>query len=184
MEDEMDTKWIQEFDVIDKDYDIFYQEPVNQVELFLMYVDRTNTLFHIKKEKLNISTNVLEKGTLIEVLQKNMQYNEKTYRPISILQYNIDIDAKNVQNFIHNTDKYNFLDAKHSIESIKWNNTIRIFQDINSLYIIFYEKWYTTNTGTKKIYIENRRKLKNRRTKRRAYKGGHKNKKLKDKSEV
>ena len=104
-----------------------------------------------------------------------MNYKNKEYRPISILKYNIDISPENVKDFIMDTEKYNFLNTEQNIENIRWNDTIELFHDINSLYLIFYEKWKSLHKGTRKIYIKKRKKLKHRKTKRKA---------LKDKQEI
>lgn len=172
---EIDTDWISEFEDTDQYYDQFYQCPIQQIKLFILYVNRDNTLVHIKKQKQKITKNILEKERLIELLKENMNYENKEYRPISILKYNIDISPENVKDFIMDTEKYNFLNAQQNIENIRWNDTIELFHDINSLYLIFYEKWKSLHKGTRKIYIKKGKKLKHRKTKRKA---------LKDKQEI
>ena len=173
---DFNTSWIDEFVKEDQSYKYFYQTQVDNVKLFLLYVDRTNTIIHIKKNLIDISNNMIHRKDLISLIRENMDYNQKAYRPISILQYSMNLEPKNVKNFLSNADKYNFLTAKDSIEGIKWNNTIDFFQDINSLYIIFYEKWYTDHKGTRKIYIESKKKSKHRKTKKKQLK--EKNKKI------
>jgi len=172
---EIDTNWISEFEDTDQYYDKFYRCPIQQIKLFILYVNRDNTLVHIKKQKQKITKNILEKERLIELLKENMNYKNKEYRPISILKYNIDISPENVKDFIVDTEKYNFLNTQQNIENIRWNDTIELFHDINSLYLIFYEKWKSLHKGTRKIYIKKRKKLKHRKTKRKA---------LKDKQEI
>ncbi len=167
---EIDTDWINEFECNDKEYKQFYQTNVNGIKLFLLYVDRSNTIVHIKKNILDISNNSIHKEVLISVLRKNMDYNERKYRPISILQYNMNLSPEDIKNFIQNTENYNFLTAKNTIESIHWDNTIKLFADLNSLYIIFYEKWCTNHKGTRKIYIESKKKLKRGKTKKKQIK--------------
>ena len=172
---EIDTSWIEEFDKIDGKYNMFYKTEVNQIELAFLYVGRDNKLFHIKKEKLDIETGILSKERLIELLNINMTYNNKNYRPIAILKYNIDIDPENVKDFIMNPEKYNFLTSEKNIDILKWKKTIELFNSINSLYILFYEKWKTSKNGTRKIYIKNGKKLNHRKTKKKVLKANHKN---------
>jgi len=167
---DFNTSWIDEFVSEDEAYKHFYQTQIGNVKLFLLYVDRSNTIIHIKKNLMDISNNMIHKKNLISLIRENMYYNHKAYRPISILQYSMNLAPKNVKNFLNNTNKYNFLTAKNSIDSIRWNNTIELFQDMNSLYIIFYEKWYTDHKGTRKIYIESKKKSKHRKTKKKQLK--------------
>ena len=173
---DISTSWIDEFISEDEAYKHFYQTELDNVKLFLLYVDRTNTITHIKKNLIDISNNMIHKEDLISLIRENMNYNHKAYRPISILQYSMNLEPKNVKNFLHNTGEYNFLTAKNSIEALHWNNTIDFFQDINSLYIIFYEKWYTDHKSTRKIYITSKKKTKHRKTKKKQLK--EKNKKI------
>jgi len=167
---EPNTNWIDEFEWTDKDYEHFYQTQTTKVKLFLLYVNRSNTIIHIKKNLIDISNSTLPKKDLIALVRENMNYNQKNYRPISILQYSMDLAPQNVKNFLNSTDKYDFLSAKDSINSIYWKDSIELFQEMNSLYIIFYEKWHTNHKGTKKVYIESRRKLKHRKTKKKQLK--------------
>ena len=160
--DEVDlsTAWINEFEYNDTDYEQFYKAKPEYIKLILLYVDRSNTIIHIKKQNLNIVDNVLCRNKLLTLIKRNMSYNYNEYRPISILQYNINLDPENVKNFLQNPETYNFLTPKNSIDSLHWDDTIKLFEDMNSLYIIFYEKWYTSNKGTRKIYIRSSKKTK------------------------
>ena len=174
-ENTMNTDWISEFEYNDREYTQLYQTNLNKIKLCLIYVDRSYTIVHIRKDLLDIFDNMLNKVTLLAILRKNMNYNSKKYRPISILQYNINLKPQNIKNFLQNIEKYNFLTPKNSIENIYWDSTIKLFEDMKTLYIIFYEKWCTNNKGTRKIYLEHKKKLKRRKTKK---------KQLKDKRKI
>jgi len=156
----LSTTWITEFEYNDTDYEQFYKTKPECIKLIMLYVDRSNTIIHIKKQNLNIVDNILDRNKLLPLIERNMNYNENEYRPISILQYNINLDPENVKHFLQNPETYNFLTAKNSIESLHWDDTIKLFEDMNSLYIIFYEKWYTNNKGTRKVYIRSSKKAK------------------------
>ena len=52
------------------------------------------------------------------------------------------------------------------------NNLILFLQDINSLYIVFREKWRKNNNGTKKIFIKSK-KLKRGKTRKKRLKDTH-----------
>ena len=149
----LNTAWINDFEYNDIDYEQFYKSKPEQIKLIMLYVDRTNTIIHIKKQNSNIVNNILERKKLIRLIKENMKYNYNNYRPISIMQYNINLDPENVKHFLQNPETYNFLTPKKSIENLHWDDTIKLFEDMNTLYIIFYEKWHTRNKGTRKVYI-------------------------------
>ena len=72
------------------------------------------------------------------------------------------LDPQNIQEFIKNPEDYNYTNPETSIESIEWFDSIAFLQDVNSLYIVFREKWKTKSIGTKKIRIENLNRKKTR----------------------
>ena len=49
--EEIDTNWIKEFEQDEEIYKDFYKDPIESVRVFLLYVDKKNNLFHIKKSK-------------------------------------------------------------------------------------------------------------------------------------
>jgi len=61
---------------------------------------------------------------------------------------------------ISKTKKYNFFKLCKTLDEIKWKDTINLFKDINSLYLIYYEKKNRNNT-TKKVYLSKKKKNKN-----------------------
>lgn len=163
-----DTSWILEFEETDKKYNDFYTEPIESVKLFILYVSKNNHLFHIKKDIASLENGCLPKDLLIKILKKYMQYNGKKYRPISILKYNINLEPEDVEIYIKDDRNFNFLNIEKKIDTIYFDDTITLFQNINSIYIIFHESWRSWYNKTKKIYIKNKknhRKTKNKRLK-------------------
>jgi|MDTC01.1.fsa_nt_gb hypothetical protein len=166
---ELSTDWISEFELEDKDYKQFYKEKVNSVKVYFLYVNKEHSLFHVKKNKIKLSNSKLPKEELIQLLKQYRIYEKKEYIPLSILKYNLTLQPQNIRDFIY--DKYNksFLTAENSIDEITWYDSILFLQDINSLYIVFREKWKKNNHGTKKIYIKSK-KLKRSKTRKKRLK--------------
>ena len=163
---ELDTNWISEFDIDDKDYKKFYKEKVESIKIFFLYVNKNKELFHIKKEKYAIPNNILTKEKLIEILNKYKIYQNKEFIPLSILKYNITLEPEYINQFIMDTNNdYKFLEPQNNIESISWFDSILFFHNINSLYIVYKEKWKSKHNNTKKIYIH--KKLNRKKTKKR-----------------
>ena len=87
------------------------------------------------------------------------------YTVLSILKYNIDIEPADVAYYIKNNvekdETYDFLKSVKNIDAIPLNKSISMFQDLNDIIIIFYEKLINDkiddarqHTHTKRIYIK------------------------------
>ena len=82
------------------------------------------------------------------------------HKIISILQYNIDLKPQEINLFLKNPDNFNFLNINENIDTIKWEDTINLFKDMNTLYIIYYKAPNKPKKNTKKIYIKQKLKRK------------------------
>ena len=80
------------------------------------------------------------------------------------MKYNIDIEPSDVGHYIKNNveqdETYHFLKSVKNIDAIPLNKSISMFQDLNNIIIIFYEKSVNyklddtqTHNQTKRIYI-------------------------------
>lgn len=153
---ELSTDWIEEFEIEDEDYKDFYKEAVTSIKIYFLYVNKNQELFHIKKQKIDLHNSKLEKESLIELLKNHREYQNKTYIPLSILKHNITLEPQHIQEFINNPSGFEYTEAETSIDTIDWLDSIAFLQEVNSLYIIFREKWQSKKQGTKKIYIKSK----------------------------
>ena len=153
VEDE-DDDWLEKIKKKDESYKDFYNEKITNIELNYIYINRKNNIEYIKKNKCILNENKLSKERLLYLLKTNIKRENKRYGLLSILQYNINLKPEEIRNYIDDSSNFNFLNTKREINDILWEDTINIFQDINKLYIVFYEK-KITNKNTKKVYIKN-----------------------------
>tara|TARA_Y100001970_G_scaffold27981_1_gene34241 strand:+ start:224 stop:748 length:525 start_codon:yes stop_codon:yes gene_type:complete len=156
-----DISWIKEFESSEKEYKDFYSEPVESIQLLLLYVSKQNSLFHIKKDTAILENSCLSKDSLIDILQTYMIHNQKKYRPISMLKYNIHLEPEEVELYIKEDNDNDFLSVEKSIDSIYFEDSIALFQNLNCLYIIFHENCKSWQNKTKKIYIRDIKKRRN-----------------------
>jgi len=154
---ELNCQWTNDFENEEKFFNGFYKEPVFNLQLFCYYINKNKELFHIKKQNLYVGDGLLKKENLIYHIRNNMFYNSRKYTPLSTLKYNIDIDPVDIKFYLNDYNENKFLSVERSIDSIKWNDTITLFQDLNSLILIYVEKTPSQNT-TKKVYIKNHRR--------------------------
>ena len=162
MEEELDTSWIKEYQDKEKNYNEFYKEPVSSIKLFFIYVNKDNIIEFLKKEDKILNNNSISREELIKIIKEKQIVGEYKYKLISLLKYNIDIDPENIEDMLYN-DSYNenFLNIEKNLDTIKFNDTIRILQDLNSIYLIFYP--IIKSKKDKKRIIFNKKNHKTRR---------------------
>jgi hypothetical protein len=144
--------WEEEFEIDDEPFKDFYKETQDNMNIYFIYINSENEIIRTKKEKFILDENKLTKSLLIEILKKNMFIKNKKYKPISLIKYNVVLEPDDVQEYIYNFDSYDFMFIETMIAEIEWEKTITLFQNINSLHILFYEK-KKSNSKTKKIII-------------------------------
>jgi hypothetical protein len=171
---ELNDDWINNFDKNDNLYKDFYKDNLYYINIDFIYINRNNEIEKIKQESVLLSVqNYITRDELIGLLKRNSIDNNIKYSLMSLLKYNITLDPDDIKNFLlsNDTSFYNdkFLINNKDIDTIIFEKTINMFQDLNSLFIIFYEKIKENkstniNTGTKRAYMKqntNRKTLKN-----------------------
>lgn len=172
MEIELNDEWINNFEKTDKLYQEFYKDDLYYVNLKFIYVNRVNEIEKIKQESFLMSSpNYISREDIIQILKGSSIDNDKRYSLLSILKYNITLDADEVKDFLmfSNTER-NYLNIVKNIDAIPFDKSISMFQDLNDLILIFYEKSKEKkvtdpNNTTKKIYLRqnvNKRTIKKR----------------------
>uniref|UniRef100_A0A6C0DTU6 Uncharacterized protein n=1 Tax=viral metagenome TaxID=1070528 RepID=A0A6C0DTU6_9ZZZZ len=160
--DKLDDSWIQDFDKVDKPYQDFYKENVYYVNINIFYVNKENEIDKITNEIFLMKNhNVISREEIIDIIKRNSCYNKNLYSLLSILKYNITVNPEEVTYFLDIKD-YDFIDRYRQfltilqhIDTIVFEPTISMFQDLNNLIIIFYEKNEKyKNNYTKKIYFK------------------------------
>ena len=168
----LDDKWIHEFENTDKLYRDFYKDDLHYVTLRIIYVNRNSEIDKIKQDSLLMSKpNYITQEEVLGILKKNSIDHERRYSLLSILRYNIDLDSEEVPNYLvkcNNTEglgigggnilNSHYLSVIKNIDTIKFERTINLFHDLNDLIIIFYEKSDEFkrpdhNTTTRRVHL-------------------------------
>jgi len=143
---EINNKWLKEIKDTEKDYNDFYKEKPTSIKIYYLYVNKENEVSFCKTETYllhttNVKYATLNKDTLITIIKKNSFSNNINYKLISLLKYNLDIDPEDVISLsIHKMDGSEYLSSESVLRDIVFNDTVCIFQDINSLFLVYYEK--------------------------------------------
>ena len=158
---DLDTTIIDEFEKDDELYNDFYKDKIEQINLFILYVDNNNDLFHIKKDTATLNNGKLEKDDLKNLIRQYINYQSKKYRLISLLKWNITIEPEEISDYLRNEKEFNFIQSIRNINSIEFEDSINLFHNLNSLYLVFHERWKLLENKTKKVYI-NKKLTKNK----------------------
>jgi hypothetical protein len=162
---DLDTKWIEEFESLDENYKAFYTEDITYIKFHYIYVNKESDIDKMKEETVLLRTpNYISREEIIGILKKHSKNAEKTYMVLSILKYNIDLEPYDINFFLKNTENDNqnlFLKSVTNIDAIPLEKSITMFQDLNDIIIVFYEKGtndtiLTTRRAnqTKRIYLK------------------------------
>lgn len=158
---DLDTTIIDEFEKDDELYNDFYKDKIEQINLYILYVDNNNDLFHIKKDTATLNNGKLEKDDLKNLIRQYIKYQNKKYRLISLLKWNITIEPEEISDYLRNEKKFDFIKSIRNINSVEFEDSINLFHNLNSLYLVFHERWKLLENKTKKVYI-NKKLTKNK----------------------
>jgi len=154
-EREIDISWINEFEKIDKDYESLYMDDVMNITLHFVYINKENEIEKIiEKRFLLREKNKITKEELIGILKSHCFLDKKKHSISTILKYNIDLQPQDIRNFLIEKNNETYLNVVRNIDDILLNRTISMFQDLNDLFILFYEKRIGGNIKqTKRVYL-------------------------------
>jgi hypothetical protein len=159
----LDEEWINEFEKTDKLYQDFYLDNIYYTNIHFIYINKHNDIEKIKEESFLMPTpNYISREEILGLLKRN-DHNRK-YSILSILKCNITLHPDEIVSFLKskNISDYNdkFMKPIKNIDAITFDKTINMFQDLNDLIFIFFEKnnvskthSNSTNNVTKKVYL-------------------------------
>jgi hypothetical protein len=156
MDEELDNSWITEYKDAEKDYNDFYKEQPSSIKLFFIYVDKSNNISFIRKENYILNNGYISRENLINLIRDNQMLIDSKYKLISLLKYNVTIAPEDIQdlNDMEPTFGNQFLNVETNLDTIKFEDTICILQDLNSLYFIYYPD-IKPKRDTKRVFINN-----------------------------
>ena len=168
---ELDTSWITNFELIDNRYNGLYKDDLKGINVRYIYIDNNNEIKLVKNERIVLSKpNFLSRNDLSQILKNNSFINNNRFKVLSLIKYNINLEPENLNIFLKNPDYYIFLSKITNIDDIKWEKSIKMFEKINELIIIFYTNIAFDNNNyqrsllntTKKIYLIDKKNINKR----------------------
>lgn len=156
----LDTSWITNFELIDNRYNGLYKDDVKSINIRYIYIDNTNEIKLVKHERINLSNlNFLSRNDLIKILKNNSFINDNIFKVLSLIKYNINLEPENLKSFLKNPDYYIFLSKITNIDDIKWEKSIKMFENINELFVIFYINSSFDKGNSQKLRLNTTKKI-------------------------
>lgn len=158
VENKLNDDWIHCFDKTDELYKDFYKDDIYYVDVTILYVNRNNEIEKIKNSPFLMSKpNCISREEVIEILKKYSLEDDRKYFLLSILKYNITLEPDEIKDYLKDCT-YHYLNIVKNIDAIYFEKTIHMFQDLNDITFIFYEKSnelkeIDPKTCTKRIYF-------------------------------
>jgi hypothetical protein len=161
----LDSKWIDDFQSQDKEYEKYYKNDLHHIKLHCIYVNANNEIERIKKEVVHLrSVNYVSREEIIGILKRNSISNNQRYSVLSILKYNIDMEPSDVPFFLmdrssssssSSSSSNTFLTSIKNIDAIPLNQSINMFSNLNNLFIVYNEKVMLANNNNKNTHTHN-----------------------------
>jgi len=140
----LDMSWMEESVIEDSKYTDFYEEDVTFVQLRILYINPVNEISKIVTEKFHFrEPNKISKEELLHIIKERRTLDKKRYNMVSVAKYNIDLSPHHIKSFVKTSlskgTNNPFLTAFNQIETVHFNKTITMFQDLNELFIAYYD---------------------------------------------
>lgn len=149
----LNIDWIDDYEEEEKQYADFYEEPVTNIKLHFVYINKNNTIEKIRVENTSVDDDqMVKKERLLYLIKNNMNHDNIQYKLLSLLVYNLDVPSNNLKKYLEeppeSEENYKYLYSLKILEDIKIKETITLFHDINGIYFIFYEKSKNNNNNS------------------------------------
>jgi len=142
--EDLDFSWIDEFEKIDSEYNMYYTEDLSFIKIHSIYINNNNEIEKVTEEKFFLKNpGFLQKEELLSIIKHNSFSNQMKYSLLSILKFNINLEPIHLKTFLRNKNPnigVNFLTSIKNLDTIKFDKSITLFHDINELLIIFHKK--------------------------------------------
>jgi hypothetical protein len=162
-EDKLDDSWINIFENNDKPYNDFYKDDNFKVNINILYINKDNNIEKVSEEIFFMrNPNIISREEIIGIIKKNSMINDNIYSLLSLIKFNITLNPEDINLFLktNNFDYYNekFCTTLKHIDAIFFEKTVITFQDLNTLFLVFYEKdknnvMKNNVNNTRKIYL-------------------------------
>jgi hypothetical protein len=144
---DLDISWIEEQEKIQKIDKNYFREPMETIDVHIIYININSYIENIKREKHTLNTKdkntVLEKERILQIIQSKKRTTPfSKYKFMDALLYNVDLEPEQIQNYANTEDieQTPFFKPVRIMEDIIITPSIFVFHGINALYLFFKEE--------------------------------------------
>lgn len=140
---ELDMSWVNELNETINQYKDFYKEQCLKINVYYLYISKTNELIRIKKESLELQNGIC-KGEII-----SSKSELKNYTIESFSKFNIDIEPQEIVNGVFfketqetgdlSSDLSSYFKSYNRLQDIHFNDTVKFLQKVNTLFVLLKE---------------------------------------------
>ena len=160
-DENLDTSWIQQFKDEEYNYNDFYKEPIMSIMFYVLYI-KDKELIHVDSNRCLLENGNLTRERIISLI-KHYEIREIKYKLTALLRYNIDLNPEEIRDFINeDIGPDRFMTAEKYLNTIHYNDSIHMFQDLNALYFIYEATSEAHVNQTKKITWHNNKTKRNK----------------------
>lgn len=164
IEGDMDISWIQSHEkeiLVDKN---FQREPMEEIRVYYIYINASSSIEKITHEiipteRYNDQT-VIKNETLLYLIQTKRHIEKQlTYQYADIILYNVDLEPNQIPLYATscNDMQDDFLKQSSIFNDIVIPDSIFIFHEVNTLYIIFKESLNQNSLESLKTLLKSRK---------------------------
>ena len=161
-DDTLDTSWIDLQNKIDDIHEHYFREPMQEINLFCIYVNDDSNIEHVISEKemlapLSNGKMGITKDRLLHLIQtkkSNYRERDKKCKLVDILYYNAVIESVDLERDYMDENwespYSSFFKTLPIFDEIIVDDSIFVFHDVNSIFFIF-KQFATHNSSLKSI---------------------------------
>lgn len=142
-EPNLDVSWIAEQQRIQNIETNYCREPVTDIQIYSLYINKNSYIEKITRKKHDIVDNVLTRDAVLGIIQNNKRMNSKKYKLMDVLVYHVDLEPQHIQTYSQTNDipasSKSFFKVLPIVDEIHIPHSIFIFHSLSSVFFMYKE---------------------------------------------
>ena len=142
-ESNLDVSWIAEQQRIQNIETNYCREPVTDIQIYSLYINKNSYIDKITRKKHDIVDNVLTRDAVLGIIQNNKRMASKKYKLMDVLVYNVDLEPQHIQTYSQTNDipasSKSFFKVLPIVDEIHIPPSIFIFHSLSSVFFMYKE---------------------------------------------
>ena len=142
-EPNLDVSWIAEQQRIQNIETNYCREPVTDIQIYSLYINKNSYIEKITRKKHDIVDNILTRDVVLGIIQNNKRMASKKYKLMDVLVYNVDLEPQHIQTYSQTNDipasSKSFFKVLPIVDEIHIPHSIFIFHSLSSVFFMYKE---------------------------------------------